>query len=107
MVFYSERGTESVIGAHETEAEACRELYAQVITEDHNYFDLVAGPALPIEADEAFEHWLRSQRTDRSALAPDDWKYDDVPWKADSPYFRRYFVRITTIRELSAASRAG
>jgi hypothetical protein len=99
VVFYTEKGLEFGLVVHEDEASACADLLAQVVREEHSFFDLVAGPAPAREADEAFDAWLRKRGIAREDLAPTEWKYDNVPW-TDGPYWRRYFVRITTIRRL-------
>lgn len=103
VVFYSQRGHEDILDTYETEAEACADLFERVTAEEHAYFTLIAGPSLPAEADEEFAGWLAERHMDRSELRPEDWKYDDVPWATNSPDFRRYFIRITTVRELSAS----
>jgi hypothetical protein len=100
VVFYSERGGESSPAVHDDEANACADLLARLVREEHVFFDLVAGPAPADDADEAFAAWLRERGSDREGLAPTDWMCDDVPWTEDG-YRRRYFVRIATIRRLA------
>ena len=99
IVYYSERGREDVLAVHEDETSACTDLLARLVREEHVFFQLVAGPAPFADADAAFYWWLQQRGITRADLAPTDWKYDDVPW-TDGPYWRRYFVRITTIRRL-------
>jgi hypothetical protein len=101
VVFYSERGGESALAVHRSEAAACADLLSRLTSDDHVFFDLVAGPAPPAEADASFEDWLRRRGVTRDDLDADDWKLDDVPW-LQGPYWRRYFVRITAIRQLAA-----
>lgn len=100
VVFYSERGGEFSLSVHEHEADACADLLARVTSEEHVFFDLVAGPAPAAIADEAFDAWLNSRGVTREGLDPTDWKFDDVPW-FPGPYWRRYFVRITAARRLA------
>lgn len=97
VVFYSERGNESSLRSHRSEADACADLLARVTAEGPVFFELVAGPAPKHEADAAFDEWLRQRRLTRGDLSPTDWKYDDVPW-IEGPYWRRYFVRISAFR---------
>ena len=103
VVFYSERGGESSLKAHDNEASACADLLARLTEDEHASFDLVAGPAPADEADEAFGVWLGQRGIARENLAPTDWKFDDVPW-VPGPYWRRYFVRISAIRRLDQTS---
>ena len=103
VVFYSERGGESSLTVHHDEASACRALLGRLTSEDHVFFGLVAGPAPAADADEAFDAWLHRRGIHREDFAPTDWKSDDVPW-VEGPYWRRYFVRVTTIRRLSTTS---
>jgi hypothetical protein len=100
VVFYSERGGESLLSVHEHEADGCADLLARVTSDEHVFFDLVAGPAPAAVADEAFDAWLNSRGVTREDLDPIDWKFDDVPW-VPGPYWRRYFVRITAARRLA------
>ncbi len=102
VVFYSERGEESALRLHTTEADACADLLDRLIRDEHVFFDLVAGPAPASEADAAFDSWLSARAANRATLVASDWKFDDVPWVA-GPLWRRYFVRITTIRLLDLA----
>lgn len=103
VVFYSERGGESSVAVHRDEADACADLLARVTSDDQAFFQLVAGPAPAAEADEAFETWLDDRGITSDDLNPTDWRTDDIPWVA-GPYWRRYFVRITTVRRLAATS---
>jgi hypothetical protein len=98
VVFYTERGSERQLRTHELEAEACLDLLSRVLKDQHNRFDLVAGPAPPAEADEAFRLWLRDHGIDRTELAEVDWKFQDSPWKVGEPDYRRYWIRITRAR---------
>jgi hypothetical protein len=100
VVFYTERGDESSKRVWATEAEACQDLMDRVTAEEHNYFDLVAGPARTAEAEAQFAAWLKGHGVELADLAEAEWKADDVPWVAGEPYSRRYFVRRTTIRRL-------
>ena len=61
VVFYSERGGESALTVHRTEAEACADLLDRRTREDHVFFTLVAGPSPASEADAAFDSWLASR----------------------------------------------
>jgi hypothetical protein len=99
VVFYSERGGESSLKVHGDEASASADLFSRVCSETHVFFDLVAGPAPAAEADAAFDGWLKQRGVTRVNLDATDWKYDDVPWVPGANW-RRYFVRITTIRQL-------
>lgn len=99
VVFYSERGDESSLELHSTEADACADLLDRVTRDDHVFFKLVAGPAPASDADAAFESWLMERGANRASLLTDDWKFDDVPWVA-GPLWRRYFVRTTAVRLL-------
>ncbi|NDL56224.1 hypothetical protein [Phytoactinopolyspora mesophila] len=102
VVFYSERGHEHDLARYDNEADACADLLTRVTGEEHVFFELVAGPAPEAEADAAFDAWLGRRGIYRRDLGPGEWKFDDVPWVA-GPYWRRYFVRITTIRRLGEA----
>ncbi|MDN5792236.1 MAG: hypothetical protein L0H22_04150 [Brevibacterium aurantiacum] len=102
VVFYSERGGESALKVHRTEADACADLLDRRTRDDHAFFTLVAGPSPASEADTAFNSWLAARGASRSSLLAEDWKFDDVPWVA-GPLWRRYFVRTTTIRLLDRA----
>jgi hypothetical protein len=102
VVFYSERGGEWSPKVFDSEAAACSELLARVAKEDHCFFELVAGPAPANQADEAWAAWLDRNRISVDHLEERDWKTDDVPW-VPGPYWRRYFVRTTTVRRLTAA----
>ncbi|MEV4534524.1 hypothetical protein AB0J82_11910 [Asanoa sp. NPDC049518] len=99
-VFHSERGGELSLNVHEHEADACADLLARVTSEDHVFFDLVAGPAPVADSDQAFDAWLHGYGVTREDLDPVDWKFDDVPW-IPGPHWRRYFVRITAARRLA------
>jgi hypothetical protein len=103
VVFSSERGGETSLTVHRDEASACADLVTRVLRDEHVFFDLVAGPLPADDADEAFDGWLRERGIDREDLTPADWKRDDVPW-TEGPYWRRYFVRIATIRRLRRTS---
>ena len=103
VVFHSERGGEHSLAVHSDEASACADLLARLLREELVFFDFVAGPAPADEADEAFDAWLRERGIDREDLARTAWKRDDVPW-TEGPYWRRYFVRIATIRRLRRSS---
>ena len=102
VVFYSERGGESALSLHTTEADACADLFARTTRYDHVFFTLVAGPAPTSEADTAFDSWLAERGASRASLLADDWRFDDVPWVA-GPLWRRNFVRTTVIRLLDQA----
>jgi hypothetical protein len=99
VVFYSERGGECSLRAHSDEASACADMLNRLSNEPHVFFELVAGPAPAAEADAAFDDWLKQRGVTRGELTLTDWKADDVPL-APGPYWRRYFVRISTIRRL-------
>lgn len=101
-VFYTERGNEMSLSYHPDEASACADLLARVTDEPQVFFDLVAGPAPALEADSLFDEWLAERGGARGDLRPADWMSDDVPWVSGACW-RRYFVRITTIRRLSKA----
>jgi hypothetical protein len=102
VVFYSDRGGETSLRLHTTEADACADLLDRVTQYDHVFFTLVAGPSPAGEADAAFDSWLAGRGASRSSLFAEDWKFDDVPWVA-GPSWRRYFVRTTAIRLLDRA----
>ena len=99
VVFYSERGGESSLRLHLTEAGACTDLLDRLTRDDHVFFTLVARPAPVSEAGAAFDSWLAGRGANRASLVANDWKFDDVPWVA-GPLWRRYFVRRTAIRLL-------
>lgn len=101
IVYYSERGGEWSPTVFESEAEACADLLAKLIQEEHNFFQLVVGPLPAAEADAAWAAWLEANLTSAEMLDGNDWKKDDVPWAPGSRW-RRYFVRTTTIRSLAA-----
>lgn len=103
VVFYSERGGAWSTKVFDSEPAACGELLARVTREDHVFFQLVAGPAPTSEADEAWAAWLEGHEVSADQLEQRDWKTDDVPW-VPGPYWRRYFVRTTTARRLTASS---
>ena len=98
VVFYAERGHELQLRTHLSEADACLDLLSRVLEDEHNRFDLVAGPAPPAEADRAFDLWLRDNGIERIDLAEGDWKFQDSPWRAGEPDYRRYWIRITRAR---------
>ena len=100
VVFHSERGDEFGLVSCATEAEACLELLDRVTSEDHNFFELVAGPALPDVADNQFAAWLEDHSLSRDRLTPDDWKAQDSPWVRNEPNHRRYWVRTAAVRRL-------
>ncbi len=106
VVFYSERGGESALKVHRTEADACADLLDRRTRDDHVFFTLVAGPSPASEADAAFDSWLAGRGASRSSLLAEDWKFDDAPWVA-GPLWRRYFVRTTAIRQLDRAEWSG
>ncbi|WP_183093852.1 hypothetical protein [Nocardioides stalactiti] len=101
VVFYTERGRETVLAVHAQEADACADLLGRVGYDTYSLCRLIAGPAPAGEADQAFDDWLRDLGTTREDLAPEDWLYDDVPW-VEGPLWRRYFIRATTARRLLA-----
>lgn len=101
-VFYSERGGESALKLHRTEADACSDLLARRTRDAPPFFRLVAGPGPARETDAAFDVWLAERGTNRASLLADDWKFDDVPYDA-GPLWRRYFVRTTAIHLLYRA----
>lgn len=103
VVFYTERGEESGLRSHDNEDEACRDLLDRVTRWDQVFFQLVAGPSLPGEADDAFEAWLSERSIARSDLQPEDWKTQDSPWVAGEPDYRRYWVREVAVRRLTAS----
>jgi hypothetical protein len=100
VVFYTERGDESGLVTYGTEAEACLELLDRVTSEDHNFFELVAGPAPPDVADTQFQSWLKDRSLSPDRLSPGDWKTQDSPWVANEPDYRRYWVRTAAVRRL-------
>jgi len=99
VVFYSERGGESGLKTYAKESDACLDLLSRVLKNEHNRFDLVAGPAPPAEADAAFDLWLADHGLTRADLADVDWKSQDSAWYAGEPDYRRYWVRITRMRQ--------
>jgi hypothetical protein len=92
VVFYSERGGENVLARYETEADACSDLLTRLLRDEHNRFDLVAGPAPPDDADAAFASWLDDHDLTLGDLARDELRMQDSPWVAGQPDYRRYFV---------------
>ena len=98
VVFYTERGDESGLETFPTEAEACQALFDLVTRAEHNFFELVAGPAPPDEADSQFQEWLDDRSLNRDALSHDEWKSQDSPWVENEPSYRRYWIRTTAIR---------
>jgi hypothetical protein len=98
VVFYSERGEEEVLARYDTEAEACLDLLTRLLADEHNRYELVAGPAPPEEADAAFDSWLRDHGLTREDLSHYDFKSDDVPWKVGDPDYRRYFIHRKRVR---------
>jgi len=101
VVFYTERGRELGIETYGKESDACLDLLNRVLKDEHNRFDLVAGPAPPSEADATFAQWLDDRGLRRTDLADRDWKTQDSPWYEGEPDYRRYWVRITRIRQAS------
>ena len=93
VVFYSEREDERLLRTHRNEAEACADLLCRVLDDEWNLFKLVAGPALPAEADQAFDVWLRDHGLTLEALVEADWRTRDTPWVRGEPDYRRYWVR--------------
>jgi len=104
VVFFTERGNELDLMSYRTEADACLALLNRVISEDHNFFELVAGPALPDVADNQFQAWLDDRCLSRDRLRLDDWKTQDSPWVANEPDHRRYWVRTAAVRRLQQSS---
>ncbi len=98
FVFYTERGDESGVRTHPVEADACLDLLGRVTSEDHNFFEMVAGPALPEIADAAFDEWLSQRSLTRHDLDLQEWKSQDSAWVAGQPYYRRYWVRAASVR---------
>ena len=98
IVFYSERGGEEVLATHASEAEACLDLLNPLLQEPHNRFELVAGPALPAEADAEFVAWLDAHGLTQDDLGAGDFKMDEVPWETGEPYYRRYFIHRGRVR---------
>lgn len=103
VVFYTERGEELELGTHESESEGCLDLLYRVLEDDHNLFDMVAGPAPPAEADAEFGRWLHERGISRGDLRETDWKSQDSPWKKGEPDYRRYWVRIKRARQNDSA----
>jgi hypothetical protein len=97
-VFYCERGEELAVCRHDTEAEACLDLLGRWWPEEHNRYQLVAGPAIPVEADRAFEAWLRDRGLTRTSLQG-EYKMDQIPWSREGHWYRRYFVHRKRFRE--------
>ena len=83
---------------HQTEDAACADLMERVLSEEHNRYTLVAGPAPPDEADQAFAKWLLSRGVERADLQDRDIKVDEIPYKAGASDRRRYFARISRFR---------
>lgn len=100
VVFFTERGNESDLMRYMTEGDACLALLNRVTSEDHNFFELVAGPALPDVADNQFQAWLDDRSISRDRFMLDDWKTQDSPWVANEPDYRRYWVRTAAVRRL-------
>jgi hypothetical protein len=94
VVFYTERGDESSLRVHATEAGACQDLLERVLPIEHARFELVAGPAPAPQAEAEFWAWLAAQGLSRDGLADVDYKRDEVPWASGEPNYLRYFVRI-------------
>ena len=93
VVFSSERGGELLLGTYSNEADACADLLCRMLEDDWNRFELVAGPALPAEADRAFDEWLDEHGLCRESLLETDWRRQDSLWKRDEPNYRRYWIR--------------
>jgi hypothetical protein len=98
VVFYTERGEESLLRTHTAESAACLDLLERVTSWDHNFFEMVAGPALPEAADAEFDAWLAERSLTREDLGPDEWKSQDSAWVRNEPDYRRYWVRTASIR---------
>ena len=79
VVFFTERVNESDLMRYMTEADACLALLNRVTSEDHNFFELVAGPAIPDVADSQFQAWLDDRSLSRDQLTRDDRKTQDSP----------------------------
>jgi hypothetical protein len=79
VVFFTERVNESDLMRYMTEADACSALLNRVTSEDHNFFELVAGPAIPDVADSQFQAWLDDRSLSRDQLTRDDRKTQDSP----------------------------
>jgi hypothetical protein len=101
VVFYTERGEESALRTYDNEAEACLDMLERVWNYEWNRFTVVAGPAPPDEADAAFDEWLQDHDLSLKDLAADDWRTQDSAWKVGEPDYRRYWVRISRIRDAS------
>jgi hypothetical protein len=104
VVFFTERGDELDLMTYMTEADACLALLNRVTSEAHNFFELVAGPALPDVADRQFQAWLHDRSLSRDLLTGDDWKTQDSPWIANEPDYRRYWIRTAAVRRLQGSS---
>jgi hypothetical protein len=99
IIFYSERGGEDILATHASEDEACLDLLNRLLDDQWNRFELVAGPALPAEADAEFVAWLHAHGLTQEDLGDEDLKVQDSPWKAGEPDYRRYFIHSRRIRE--------
>lgn len=101
VIFYSERGGEDILSTHASEGEACLDLLNRLLDDPWNRFELVAGPALPAEADAEFAAWLHAHGLTQNDLGSEDLKWQDTPWKAGEPYYRRYWIHSRHIRRAS------
>ncbi len=99
VVFYCERGSETDLRVHPTEAAACADALERLTQDENVFYTLVAGPALAEEADVAFDAWLAERGANRESILAKDWKYSDMIRGSGLP-LRLYFVRITTLRLL-------
>ena len=78
VVFYRERGSETDLRVHPTEAPACADVLERLTQDEDVFFRLVVGPALAEEADAAFDAWLAERGANRESILAKDWKHSDT-----------------------------
>lgn len=100
IVFYSERGSEDILARYHTEAEACLDILNRLLADEHNRYELVAGPAPAEEADAAFNAWLQNHGLTWADLSESDFIRNDAPWKVGEPDYRRYLIHRKSVARL-------
>lgn len=96
VVYFTERGSDSQHQYFDTEDEACRCLLNHVRADPDNYFQVVAGPLPPAEADAALGRFLDDAALPRRDLGPGDLRMWHVQTRSDPPP-RVYSIRATRI----------
>lgn len=98
VVFYSERGLRGKEWTFGSEADACEFLAGELLADEHNRFELVAGPASGSRGAELLAGWLAEHELTAADVPAHAVKQDDIPWR-QGVWARRVFVRRAFLRE--------